>query len=414
MPPFAMPDIKQIPDGIQIGIPFATTDVEVPIIEAAGNVGYVFGAHGPIAGAQTAFVYNFHRDQYNALVAKEPVHDRAWFEANHPDWIMYRADRRTLASDEDVRDAGQLTLDISNPAVVQYQFDSFVKPGIDRGFLRIGFDGVYIINPNKWSGVYRDGQWVQLYSGEKAGPALADAVVGWARAMREKIKMYHSSVQIDMNYTLRDEYPEAYARLLPYLDGVFDERGFTNWGKAGPSFATDEVWARIVSGMRLLREGGKLTFINGEVPVSDPGTPAATYTDLKASIRPLASTVDPAAIQWVLANYLLVKGPDFYTNVSAYFVRPDFGPGSVKQGVQDYGRYIDRPAYHAPIGTPTGDLYEQQGVYWRDYTHGVVLVNPSSSDTQSVTLSGTYRDLDGSPVESLTMQAPSGVMLLRA
>ncbi len=386
----------------------------MPAIEAAGNVGYVFGAHGPIMGAQTAFVYNFHRDQYNALVALEPMHDRAWFEANHPDWLVYRADQNMLASDEDVRDAGQLTLDISNPAVVQYQFDNFVKLGIDRGFSRIGFDGVYIINPNKWSGVYRDGQWVQLYSGEKADPALADAVIGWARAMREKIKAYNSSVQLDMNYTLRDEYPEAYARLLPYLDGVFDERGFTNWGQAGPNFATDDLWARIVSGMRLLRNGGKLVFINGEVPVTDPGTPAATYADLKASIRPLEATVDATAIQWVLANYLLVKGSDFYTNVSAYFVRPNFGPGRVKQGVQDYGRYVDRPAYHAPIGAPVGDMYEGGGVYWRAYTNGVVLVNPSNSDARTVTLPRAYQTLNGNPVASLTMEAPSGVMLLRA
>jgi hypothetical protein len=48
------------------------------------------------------------------------------------------------------------------------------------------------------------------------------------------------------------------------------------------------------------------------------------------------------------------------------------------------------------IGTPTDSYYPNQGVYRRDFTNGLVLVNPSSKSSFTVTLPpGTWKDLYG-------------------
>jgi hypothetical protein len=59
-------------------------------------------------------------------------------------------------------------------------------------------------------------------------------------------------------------------------------------------------------------------------------------------------------------------------------------------------------------------MRQDQNVYWRDYTRGVAIVNPSSTATYSITLnSGQYVDLYGKSVnQSLLMQPHTGMVLL--
>src|SRR6266704_1245094 len=69
-------------------------------------------------------------------------------------------------------------------------------------------------------------------------------------------------------------------------------------------------------------------------------------------------------VQLALANYLLIKNNASYLNISGY---------------QEYGYLQSRPEYAAPIGSPTTSYYSSQNVYMRDFTNGLVMVNPSSS-----------------------------------
>jgi hypothetical protein len=57
-------------------------------------------------------------------------------------------------------------------------------------------------------------------------------------------------------------------------------------------------------------------------------------------------------------------------------------------------------------------MYMNANVATRDFSHGKALVNPSSSQTYTVTLSGGYLDLYGNAVTSVTLTPASGIVLL--
>lgn len=74
------------------------------------------------------------------------------------------------------------------------------------------------------------------------------------------------------------------------------------------------------------------------------------------------------------------------------------------------------PLYNMPIGTPTQTAstvvgYNRGGWYQRDYTNGTVLVNPSGSSV-TVALGGTYRDVNGQTMTSITLTPWSGAVLV--
>jgi hypothetical protein len=76
------------------------------------------------------------------------------------------------------------------------------------------------------------------------------------------------------------------------------------------------------------------------------------------------------------------------------------------------------PLYNLPIGSPTETYstvggYNAGGYYRRDYTHGMVLVNPSGSAV-TVNLGGTYVDVTGQQMTSITLAAWSGAVLVSA
>jgi hypothetical protein len=80
---------------------------------------------------------------------------------------------------------------------------------------------------------------------------------------------------------------------------------------------------------------------------------------------------------------------------------------------QDYGKDQRYPEYTAQIGRAKDEMYLGQSVYWRDYTHGLTIINPSSSQTYIVRLPSQYTDLYGQNVgQILTLSPHSGMVLL--
>jgi len=72
----------------------------------------------------------------------------AWWVANHPSWIMYRADRKTPAfkcyppSPCDY----PMPLDITNPEVVQFQIEHGVLPAKAQGYNGIAWDNFDLVS----------------------------------------------------------------------------------------------------------------------------------------------------------------------------------------------------------------------------------------------------------------------------
>ena len=83
---------------------------------------------------------------------------------------------------------------------------------------------------------------------------------------------------------------------------------------------------------------------------------------------------------YALASFLLGNDGDSYF----YFTGGQTDPAT-----------LDDPLYHLEIGTPTGGYVVQNGAYVRTFTHGKVVVNPTSA-VVSLDLGGSYRRPDGS------------------
>lgn len=67
------------------------------------------------------------------------------------------------------------------------------------------------------------------------------------------------------------------------------------------------------------------------------------------------------------------------------------------------------------LGAPSGSRYTWNGLLRRDYTGGMVLVNPPQAPLITVMLPGPYQSIDGgSPVSSVTLGPSQGAVLLSA
>ncbi len=368
--------------GIHLGLPF---NYAIAPSDEVAPVDYVFGSNYPQTPSTVynTFYQPFQRDG-------DATHSLTWWQTQHPDWIAYQCDQQTPAYEFGDKN---MPLDIANPAVLAYLLQTAIIPAINKGYPSIAFDNVGLDNSAQRCGVWQqqsDGTraWHQEYSGQYHDPAYAQTVLAWAKYMRQQIDTYvqqHglSRVTITMNLSEDYEHPEDFALLAPYFDIDYNEAGFTNWGN-GPVTGAD--WLTLAQEVQTLDAAGKAVILNGEEPQA-------------------TSAITTAQIQWILANYLLVKGHHTYTYIS----------GMINSGKQqDYGRLILFPEYYAPVGAPLAPMQADGGVYQRAYAHGLVFVNPSATTTYTVQLpSAFYTDLYGQVYQgSLTLTPASGIILL--
>jgi len=69
-------------------------------------------------------------------------HTAEWFRENHPTWVIYQADRVTPAYTYLYDWGGYCNVDVSNPEVREFYFDTYIQPWIDKGYTMIGLDNV--------------------------------------------------------------------------------------------------------------------------------------------------------------------------------------------------------------------------------------------------------------------------------
>jgi hypothetical protein len=70
------------------------------------------------------------------------------------------------------------------------------------------------------------------------------------------------------------------------------------------------------------------------------------------------------------------------------------------------------PEYSAAIGQALGPMYQSHGVYMRDYSNGLAIVNPSTQPFNITLSSGVYQDLYGNLINLLALGPQSGMVLL--
>jgi hypothetical protein len=170
------------------------------------------------------------------------------------------------------------------------------------------------------------------------------------------------------------------SQLFAGMYGAVGEGWLKNPGASAASFPTEAKWKQNIDAM--VDAGKRSRSVMAITKTWGGGT---------------ASQID-AWHRFALASFLLG------TNGASYF---EFSTANNQAGVVN-----DSPWEHVNVGAPTGAYTKNGSVYQRSFTQGMALVNPTSS-TNSVSLSQTYCDLNGSKVNSVTL-GPDGAEVLYA
>jgi hypothetical protein len=330
------------------------------------------------AGNPDAFItyyIPFHREA-GTFSDPNASHSLSYWKATHPDWILYKCDRVTPAYEFG---DPNIPLDISNPAVVAWQVQTYGLPASEHGYDGIAADNVSLQNYFGACGIYVNGKWKQLYSGQVNDPLWQADVLIWLARMQAALHHLPHPLALIPNLSLGNIAPSdpIVTQIVNHVDGILDEDGFTDDARGDLSGAK---WVQLVQFMVSVQQANKPFYVVDQFRTS---------------------WVSSQDIQWALASYLMGKGHHAAIFISTY---------------QGYGGDTRYPEYSAPIGTPLGAMYQSQNVYWRNYTGGVSIVNPSASRTYTVTLDTavhSYVDLYGSAVaRQITLPPETGMVLL--
>lgn len=323
-----------------------------------------------------------------------PVTLSEW-QQSHPTWIEYTCavdsqGRHTTPAWEfgEVPATGAsnafVPFNVNDSAARSFFYNTYVKSSLQNGYRVIMFDNLHM-RQNSFGrcGHYdSQGNWVQDYSATNPyDPKWQHDMAIWIEYLRDQIHKYSPDSKLGLNYSPSENGDTAglYQQVFNIADVIWDEAGFTDWGVARLSGL---AWTRHFQAMSyaaaLAHHGLFINGISGGHSNRDPN----------------AITADDR--QWVLANYLLVKGSHTYFNIT---------PNS-------YGTFFDFPEYHVAIGSATGAAAQSQGVWMRHFSHGLAIVNPDTSSHTIVVPAG-YTNTSGQRVQgNVTLAATTGLTLL--
>lgn len=320
----------------------------------------------------TSYYIPFYRDN-GTFADSGHYRDLSFWKTSHPDWILYKCDRITPAYEYNEPD---VPLDFANPALVSWQVQTYALPASESGYDGIAADNVSLDNSFGACGVYVHGQWVQHYTGQPDDQRWRADVISWLTRMQQALHHLPHPLALITNLSAGNlpAGDSLLQQVVSHTDSVVDEAGFT---LSGDGYLTDSGWQRTIQFMESVQQQHKAYYIINQIP-----------------------SVDHTRIQWVIASYLMGKEHSAALYIST---------------IQGYGVDTWESTYDAPIGSPTGPMYRTQGIYARNYSHGLILVNPGATDNHTVTLNPAdqFKDLYGTPFSgTITMPPHSGLVLL--
>ncbi|GCE25387.1 hypothetical protein KDA_08710 [Dictyobacter alpinus] len=300
----------------------------------------------------------------------------AYWKQLHPDWILYKCDQKTPALQYTDKN---IPFDITNPEVVKWQMDSYVRPASEAGYDALAVDNIDMENIFGACGHFdKNGEWVQLYTGQNTDIRWQTDQMNWVVYMQKQLHALPHPLLLIGNFStgaVTIKAPTSQT-VIDHVDGILDESSFTHFGNRNLGGSD---WLHLVQYISSVQEKSKPFFIVNQVQ----------------------KKLEPADTEWIYASYLMANQRLAMVNIS---------------GFKAYGHSNEFPELKAHIGSPKGDMYSSQYVYWRDFTGGEVVVNPSSSNAQ-ITTPGTtsYVDPYGKKIEhSFTLPAMSALILLNA
>jgi hypothetical protein len=181
-------------------------------------------------------------------------------------------------------------------------------------------------------------------------------------------------------------------------------------GLPGTQIMHNSIWFAGPGGVRdqdpyIRRQIAAADFINCERGISDAGLTGGNgewsvneffaYVDRVHALGKSVVFDDyfPSGLEYPLAGYLLISN-----------------------GIDGMGELISTPdrwwrGYDVDLGTALGNRYSWNGLLRRDFAKGMVLLNLPQSPTQTVTLPGLFKNVDGVQISSLTLGASQGAVL---
>lgn len=309
----------------------------------------------------------------------------SWWIANHPDWILYKADKTTPAY---LFGAPNVPLDVSNSAVVSWQVSTIVQTALTSNtFTYMAADNLTLTNDGAGIGVYAgatpgnqfSGVWTPLYSGANHDPTYETMLSNWCASMASQC--HANGINLCINFGLGSfAYTDtAVVNIANAVDALMDEQGFTAVGTANLS---GSAWLNKISFMKAVQAAGHQYLLINVLP-----------------------DTTRAAIQWGLASYLMGK----YHHASIALV--PLSGGTPIYGTEEWYAEYDTLAR---IGTPTEDMTADQNIYRRTFTGGLALVNNDPAITYTYTLPAKlWKDLYGTYYSgAVTLPATSALILL--
>lgn len=356
------------------------------------NIGTAWNDSNPVN--ETAY--------YNTLETDESStgwgaigHPLAWWQANHPDWVLYACDSNNNPTNIPAWIPGlnNVPLDVHNPQVIAYQIASMADYAHQIGYHALAIDEAVFWQADEGftggygCGIYQNGQFVRRYTGTY-DPNWAADVVAWVQLAHHilttdpVISQYH--LKMVVNHPA-DQLTSNETTLLANVDAVLDETGYSDYGNykggSAATFAMTTDWAKYA------QDHGTAVLMNDNWGNVQVGTPQLDYS---------------------IATYLMgnEQGESLFAS-----------PGS------GYGLEQYHQQYTAPVGAPCGEYYSAHdpnnpSIYYRRFANAIVVVNGGSGSNNEVAYlpSGhTYSDVFGRGVSNpLTIDSNDGYVLMTA
>ena len=206
-----------------------------------------------------SFYFSFFRDSgtFNDLGASQSL---AYWQQVHPDWILYQCDRHTPAYEDGLNN---VPFNFTNPAFFDWQIQTYAQPASEHGFDAIAADNVNLQNVIGACGYYKNGQWVQRYTGEMDDPQWRADVLTWLSEMQQALhRLAHPLILIpNLGYGYTPSSDPHVQQVVSHLDGILDESGFTQYGHG---YLTGDAWVQAVNFIQNVQQQHKAYYIVNE------------------------------------------------------------------------------------------------------------------------------------------------------
>lgn len=293
----------------------------------------------------------------------------------HEDWFLHDIYGNRLVNAR----WGWYAMDVGNPGWRSH-YANYVKDKLDTYPL---FDGVFADDvweslpcgslPDQWWNPWTvPNSWIAGSIGDR-----------WHTDMLGMISLVKATIGkrlLILNTDNNGDYVDA-------SDGKMEE-GFVHAAWWSPNEFYDDWynWTARIEKLKIISQEGKYYIAHSGVTVPDN----PTQSDL-AQVRDI--------MIYCFASYLLgINGGN-----------ATFGFNDIWTSDGSGGYY---PELNVSLGYPVNNYYSVTSVFSRDFERGRVLVNPTQS-SYSVNLGGTYKTLEGQLFDEVTLNAHSGMILLR-